>query len=147
MGKIDATENGHGIIRNARLAEENVDDDESPTLGDMGMGDSIAFRNQYIGCSTCGFSTAAVDRRVIGDRRSLDDPGSMTCDSCSGARERDFIDLSETKPCCTAQRLESGVLVDDWKPSASLPPARPVNPRSGSRSIETLYTKPIEFPC
>ena len=125
MGKVDATEDGNGMILDARLAEENVDTDS--TVADKG--DSIAFRNQYIGCSTCGFTAAAMATTT------LEDPGSMTCDSCSGT-----LDASETKPCCTAQRLESGVPVDDWKPSASLPPARPVNPRSGSRSIETLYT-------
>jgi hypothetical protein len=86
-------------------------------------GESIAFRNQYIGCSR--FAGCSRDSRpgftadAMGTT-TLDEPGSMTCDSCSGT-----VDASETKPCCTAQRLESGVPVDDWKPSASLPPARP----------------------
>ena len=131
MGKVDATEDGNGMILDARLAEENVDTDS--TVADKG--DSIAFRNQYIGCSTCGFTAAGYwsSREGLMATTTLEDPGSMTCDSCSGT-----LDASETKPCCTAQRLESGVPVDDWKPSASLPPARPVNPRSGS-SRSTLY--------
>jgi hypothetical protein len=134
-----------------------ADDEVSTTRSAYyAKGDSIEFRSQYISCSTCGFTEAATmaeaDKTCLLDRpddpkscrskddpasrswrpsqfadESFGDPGSMTCDSCSGT-----FDASGTKPCCTAQRLESGVADrsrprtrDVWKPSASLALARP----------------------